>query len=89
MILQVGAAFAALVTPRAEGGACALELQAAKCRVLHTEPAAGSIGMLTLVRRIKSELNQGLMLQLRSMNPHVASAFQVACTSFWQIQIGY
>lgn len=80
--LKVGAAFAVLLTPRAESGSLALEMQAAKCRVLHTEPAAGTIGLMALIRRMQSTEGQGLMLQLRSMNPHVASAFQVCylCT---------
>ena len=76
--MQVGAAFAVLLTPKAEGGASVMELQAAKCRVLHTEPAAGTIGLLSLMRRMQDKPGHSLMMQLRGMNPHVASAFQVA-----------
>lgn len=75
MNTQVGAAFAVLLTPGDQ--APALELQAAKSRVLHTEPAAGTIGILSLLRRIQSWTGPRQMLQLRNINPHVVSAFQV------------
>lgn len=75
--LQVGAAFAVLLTPRAEGSGLPLELQAAKCRMLHAEPAAGALGILALSTRIKNHVHNRVMLQLRTLNPHVASAFQV------------
>ena len=79
--MQVGAAFAVLMTPKAEGRGPQLQLQAAKCRLLHTEPAAGAVGMLALTRRLQGQAQPGMMLQLRSMNPYVASAFQVRLPS--------
>ena len=75
--LQVGAAFAVLLTPKSEGSGLPLELQAAKCRVLHTEPAAGAVGLMSLVARLRGSSAPGVMIHLRGMNPYVASAFQV------------
>lgn len=65
-----------LLTSQDEGEGLALELQAAKCRVLHTEPAAGAVGLTAMARRLQAEPGHSGMSQLRTMNPHVASAFQ-------------
>jgi hypothetical protein len=75
--IQVGAAFAVLLTPKGEGDGLPLELQAAKCRMLHTEPAAGAVGLSALTCRLLSQQRHSLMIQLRTMNPYVTSAFQV------------
>lgn len=77
LILQIGAAFAVLLTQRKEGIGLPLELQAAKSRVLHAESAAGAVGLLALAQRLQSSSQPGIMLQLRKLNPYVSSAFQV------------
>ena len=69
--IEVGAAFAVLQ----EGGGRPLELQAAKSRMLHTEPAAGALGLAMLVSRLNSTgVHQ--TLHLRHVNPHVVSLFK-------------
>lgn len=73
--IEVGAAFAVLQAPRTETQQ-PLELQAAKCRVLHTEPAAGAVGLAFLAARL-GQNGAHIMIQLRTVNPHVSSIFQV------------
>ncbi len=53
-----------------------LELQAAKSRLLHTEPAAGALGLALLAARLQG-MPSHHTLHLRSVNPHVAAIFQV------------
>ena len=50
--------------------------QAAKARLLHTEPAAGAVGLTWLLRRLQQQPGHAA-LHLRHINPHVASIFQV------------
>ena len=73
--MQVGAAFAVLQA--AAGGGPPLALQAAKTRVLHTEPAAGAVGLAAMAAQL-SRMPSPAMLHLRHVNPHVAAIFQ-AC----------
>jgi acyl transferase domain-containing protein len=68
--IEVGAAFA--VFQNGEGRP--LELQAAKSRVLHTEPAAGAVGLSNLVLRLR-KVGVHETLHLRNINPHVRSIF--------------
>ena len=73
--MQIGAAFAAL---QAQGEAAApLELQAAKSRLLHLEPAAGAAGLGMLTARLQQQPSHET-LHLRAVNPHVAAIFQVS-----------
>ena len=73
--MQVGAAFAVL---QAHCEAAApLELQAAKSRLLHLEPAAGAAGLGMLTARLQQQPSHE-MLHLRAVNPHVAAIFQVS-----------
>ena len=51
--------------------------QAAKARLLHTEPAAGAVGLAMLLRRLQQQPGH-VALHLRHINPHVSSIFQVA-----------
>ncbi len=74
--MQVGAAFTVLQVPREEAGGVPLELQAAKSRLLHTEPAAGALGLAMLAARLQG-MPSHHTLHLRSVNPHVAAIFQV------------
>lgn len=76
--MQVGAALAVLLTPKAEGRGMPLSLQAAKCRLLHTEAGAGAVGLLALSRQLQGQGAQGVMLHLRTLNPYVASAIQAS-----------
>jgi acyl transferase domain-containing protein len=68
--IEVGAAFAVLQN----GEGRPLELQAAKSRVLHTEPAAGAVGLANLVLRLR-KVGVHETLHLRNINPHVGSIF--------------
>ena len=68
--IEVGAAFAVLQAQ----GERPLELQAAKSRVLHTEPAAGAVGLANLVLRLR-QTGRHETLHLRHVNPHVSSIF--------------
>jgi acyl transferase domain-containing protein len=68
--IEIGAAFAVLQN----GEGRPLELQAAKSRVLHTEPAAGAVGLANLVLRLRKE-GAHETLHLRNINPHVGSIF--------------
>ncbi|KAL4433580.1 hypothetical protein ABPG75_000021, partial [Micractinium tetrahymenae] len=52
-----------------------LELQAAKSRVLHTEPAAGAVGVAQLALRL-GQAGRHDILHLRVLNPHVASVIE-------------
>ena len=73
--MQIGAAFAVL---QAQGEAAApLELQAAKSRLLHLEPAAGAAGLGMLTARLQQQPSHET-LHLRAVNPHVAAIFQVS-----------
>ena len=73
--MQIGAAFAVL---QAQGEAAApLELQAAKSRLLHLEPAAGAAGLGMLTARLQQQPSHKT-LHLRAVNPHVAAIFQVS-----------
>lgn len=69
--IEVGAAFAVLQ----QGEGRPLELQAAKSRMLHTEPAAGALGLAMLVQRL-NQTGVHETLHLRNINPHVASIFR-------------
>ena len=51
--------------------------QAAKARLLHTEPAAGAVGLAMMLRRLQQQPGH-VALHLRHINPHVSSIFQVA-----------
>jgi acyl transferase domain-containing protein len=51
-----------------------LELQAVKSRLLHTEPAAGAVGLAMLVKRLELK-GVHHNLHLRTINPHVVSVF--------------
>lgn len=73
---QVGAAFTVLQVSGEEAGQQPLELQAAKSRLLHTEPAAGALGLAMLAARLQGFASHQF-LHLRSVNPHVAAIFQV------------
>lgn len=73
--MQIGAALTVLQSAGAEGGA-PLELQAAKSRLLHLEPAAGSAGLAMLLARLQQAPSHET-LHLRAINPHVAAIFQV------------
>ncbi len=64
-----------LQVPRSEAAA-PLELHAAKSRLLHTEPAAGALGLAMLAARLQ-HMPGHATLHLRSVNPHVAAIFQV------------
>ncbi len=75
MFAQIGAAFTVLQSAGAEGGA-PLELQAAKSRLLHLEPAAGAAGLTQLMARLQQTPSHET-LHLRSVNSHVATIFQV------------
>ncbi len=68
--IEVGAAFSVLQN----GEGRPLELQAAKSRVLHTEPAAGAVGLANLVLRLR-KVGAHETLHLRNINPHVGSIF--------------
>ena len=73
--MQIGAAFAVL---QAQGETAApLELQAAKSRLLHLEPAAGAAGLGMLTARLQQQPSHET-LHLRAVNPHVAAIFQVS-----------
>lgn len=75
-MLQVGAAFSVLQLPMADAAA-PLELQAAKSRLLHTEPSAGALGLAMLSARLQ-HMPGHIMPHLRTVNPHVAAIFQVS-----------
>ena len=75
MSVQIGAAFTVLQSAGAEGAA-PLELQAAKSRLLHLEPAAGAAGLTMLLARLQQAPSHETM-HLRTVNPHVATIFQV------------
>lgn len=68
--IEIGAAFAVLQN----GEGKPLELQAAKSRVLHTEPAAGAVGLANLVLRLR-KVGVHETLHLRNINPHVGNIF--------------
>ena len=68
--IEVGAAFAVLQS----GQGRPLELQAAKSRLLHTEPAAGAVGLANLALRMRQAGSHDT-LHLRHVNPHVGSIF--------------
>ena len=72
---QIGAAFTVLQSAGTEEGA-PLELQAAKSRLLHLEPAAGAAGLTQLLARLQQTPSHET-LHLRSVNSHVATIFQV------------
>ena len=73
--MQIGAAFAVLQAH--SEAAVPLELQAAKSRLLHLEPAAGAAGLGMLTARLQQQPSHET-LHLRAVNPHVASIFQVS-----------
>lgn len=72
---QIGAAFTVLQAASGEA-AGPLELQAAKPRLLHLEPAAGAAGLAMLAARLQ-QMPSHDTLHLRTVNPHVAAIFQV------------
>ncbi|KAK9803997.1 hypothetical protein WJX72_011444 [[Myrmecia] bisecta] len=72
--IEVGAAFAVLQSARSETRQ-PLELQAAKSRLLHTEPAAGAVGLALLVQHLGG-LGRHVTLHLRHLNPHIAGICQ-------------
>ncbi|KAK9841867.1 hypothetical protein WJX81_008145 [Elliptochloris bilobata] len=56
-----------------------LELQAAKCRLLHAEPAAGALGLSALAQRLQQAAGPA-MLHLRALNAYLAPTLHVrAC----------
>lgn len=57
-------------------------MQAAKARLLHSEPAAGAVGLAMVLQRLQQR-GFHVALHLRSLNPHVASIFQVRLYSAW------
>lgn len=69
--IEVGAAFAVLQGPDGEP----LSMQAAKSRLLHTEPAAGAVGLASLVLRLGQQ-GRHEALHVRTLNPYVSSIFQ-------------
>eukprot|EP00887_Chlorella_sp_A99_P003342 scaffold26.g3342.t1 len=74
--IEVGAALAALHARNAStAAACPLEMQAAKSRLLHTEPAAGAVGLAALVQRLGPGAGH-VTLHLRTVNPHVAGVVE-------------
>ena len=54
-----------------------LELQAAKCRLLHAEPAAGAVGLAAVADRLR-QAGGPAMLHLRSLNAYLGPTMQVA-----------
>lgn len=80
--MQVGAAFTVLQVSKEEARG-PLELQAAKSRLLHTEPAAGALGLALLAARLQG-MPSHHTLHLRSVNPHVAAIFQACPCSLLQ-----
>jgi hypothetical protein len=83
---QVGAAFAVL--QEAEGAPLPLALQAAKSRALHTEPAAGAVGLAAMAAQL-AQLPSPATLHLHHVNPHVAAIFQVLPASIHPLHVGY
>ena len=79
-VAQVGAAFAVLQAGGEQG--TPLELQAAKSRLLHTEPAAGAVGLAAAAGRLQGMPGGQAMLHLRHVNPHVSAIFQVPSSFF-------
>ena len=69
--IEVGAAFA--VFRSAVAGTQPLELQAAKNRLAHTEPAAGAVGLAAAAARLGRADAGARFLHLRALNPYVAS----------------
>ena len=82
--MQVGAAFAVLQASEADG-ATPLELLAAKTHALHTEPAAGAVGLAAALQRLLQLDGEQAMLHLRTLNPHVASIVQVSAQA-WHVR---
>jgi 3-oxoacyl-(acyl-carrier-protein) synthase/acyl carrier protein len=68
--IEVGAATAVL-----GGGPLPLRLTAAKSRVGHAEPAAGSVGILQVTAQLAGARGNAIMHLVR-INPHVSSTFQ-------------
>lgn len=72
--IEMGAAYAVLQVPSADA-LQPLETQAAKSRLLHTEPAAGALGLACLVMRL-GQATSHILPHLRTLNPHVAGLAQ-------------
>ena len=70
--LEVGAALA--IFDSEDGNKYPLQMQAAKSNLLHTEPAAGALGIFSLLKRMKGD-TPAKMLHLRNLNTHVSSLF--------------
>jgi len=68
--IEIGAAFA--VFQNGEPGGQPLGMHAAKSRLLHTEPAAGAVGLTCLMRRL-SKIGEHETLHLRTLNAYVTS----------------
>lgn len=72
--IEMGAAYTVLQVPSTDA-LQPLETQAAKSRLLHTEPAAGALGMACLVMRLGQAAGH-ILPHLRTLNPHVAGLAQ-------------
>lgn len=74
--IEVGAAFAVLCQGDSSSGTTPpLKLQAAKSHLLHTEPAAGAVGLTHLVQQLQHQ-GSHTILHLCHINPYVASNFE-------------
>ena len=71
--IEIGAALAVLDSERYS--IFPLSLQAIKSQLLHSEPAAGAVGLASMARRLRQDDCQR-MLHLRTINPHVIGLFQ-------------
>lgn len=72
--VEVSAAFDVLLGDVSQNVGRPLDLQAVKSRLLHTEPAAGAVGLAMLVKRLQLK-GAHHNLHLRTINPHVESIF--------------
>jgi len=72
---QVGAAAEALAGSAGAKARRPLELQAAKCALLHGEPAAGALGLAAAAARLR-QADGPAMLHLRALNANLAPVFQ-------------
>jgi hypothetical protein len=72
----VGAAAEALAGSAGAKARRPLELQAAKCALLHGEPAAGALGLAAAAARLR-QAGGPAMLHLRALNANLAPVFQV------------
>ena len=84
--IEVGAALAVL---QPAAGGQPLSMHSTKSRLLHTEPAAGAVGLASLVRRL-GNVGSHETLHLRTLNPYVSSIFNTQRASrqsqVWAVQ---